>query len=188
MASTAIDTENDMTAGAGSSSTSGSSEGSKAEVPGGHNEESSSLGAIFRTAYATSDPSSSSTLGGPSSISAAASAASGGPRLSNASDLFAPDLEAYFEDSTSQLFADSDHDEDDDDDDDDDVLDHDGRVQALFVDTSSPRSPMTASGSVGVAPGASNFAFATSAGSRSTAASDPYAAFYPSMMSSTPSM
>ena len=62
-----------------------------------------------------------------------------GTRISSTSDLFAPEdiHDVFFEDSSSQLFAESDQD--------DEVDQHHAavvgaeRVQALFVDTSSPR-------------------------------------------------
>ena len=74
-------------------------------------------GAIFQTAYTssiagTSVAARSST--GPSSSAATASATASGPRISNTSDLFAPELyiSEDFEDPTGQLFAD-DSDQDD---------------------------------------------------------------------------
>ena len=84
-------------------------------------------------------------------------------------------MDVFFEDSSSQLFADSDHD--------DEVVDHGPeRVQALFVDTSSPRrSPMP-----GTATGSANVSGFNTSG-RSSSNPDPFV-FYPTpILTSTPS-
>ena len=105
--------------------------------------------------------------------------------------MFAPELDAYFEDPASQLFAD--------DSDQDDEMDHQGphghgHVQALFVDTSSPRrSPMPGTASAN----SSGFSYANSQGhSRAAAAAagtsglqDPFTAYFPApLMTSTASL
>ena len=127
-----------------------------------NNDDSSSLGAIFQTAYTSNSSQSSSNTSRSNPASSATSstnisstpysATASGPRVSNTSDLFAPEMDVFFEDSSSQLFADSDHD--------DEVGHHHGpeHVQALFVDTSSPRrSPMP-----GATPGPSTAGFPSS--------------------------
>lgn len=155
-ASAMIDQEHDSSPEASSNQDS-SQDKPSTSTSGTSDETTPSLGAIFQTAYTSTLPVASGTSGnsgsnssrtasylGPSasaslsSASITASATASGPRISNTSDLFAPELDAYFDDPTSQLFAD--------DSDNDDDIDHGNRgVQALFVDTSSPRrSPMIA--------------------------------------------
>ena len=146
-----------------------------------NNDESApSLGAIFQTAYTSSLPagSSSSSRNPTTSSAAASSATASGPRISNTSDLFAPELDTIYEDPSSQLFADdSDHD-------DQHVLDHGRNLQALFVDTSSPRrSPMPGSSSSGALAG-----YPGLRGAASGLHQDPFAGavFFPSpLMTST---
>ena len=162
-----------------------------------------SLGAIFQTAYTSSqssnpsqsaarsggsnsENSSSSSTPGASLLPNPYSATASGTRISSTSDLFAPEdiHDVFFEDSSSQLFAESDQD--------DEVDQHHAavvgaeRVQALFVDTSSPRrSPMpgsTTSGAV-IPPGFAN----AGPGVGRSSNPDPFV-FYPTpLLTSTPS-
>ena len=161
-----------------------------------------SLGAIFQTAYTSSQSSnpsqsaarsggsnsenSSSSTPGASLLPNPYSATASGTRISSTSDLFAPEdiHDVFFEDSSSQLFAESDQD--------DEVDQHHAavvgaeRVQALFVDTSSPRrSPMpgsTTSGAV-IPPGFAN----AGPGVGRSSNPDPFV-FYPTpLLTSTPS-
>ena len=109
--------------------------------------------------------------------------------MSSTSDLFAPEdiHDVFFEDSSSQLFAESDQD--------DEVDQHHAavvgaeRVQALFVDTSSPRrSPMPGSITSGTVPSSIHPGpgFGNAAGGRSSNP-DPFV-FYPTpLLTSTPS-
>ena len=96
------------------------------------------LNAIITTAF-TSNPASGTNEG------AGASATASGPRLST-SDLFAPNPMDFYEDSPeARLFAESDH---EDEGNGEAELAHPGSrpVEALFIDTSSPRPPLTSSG------------------------------------------
>ena len=173
-----------------------------------------SLGAIFQTAYTSNTPSQSSNpsqsaarSGGSNSENSSSSSTPGasllpnpysatasGPRISSTSDLFAPEdiHDVFFEDSSSQLFAESDQ---------DDEVDHQHhaavvgaeRVQALFVDTSSPRRSPMPPGSVtsggGAVPSSSIHpppGFVANAAARSSNP-DPFV-FYPTpLLTSTPS-
>ena len=177
-------------------------------------DELPSLGAIFQTAYTSnsqsSNPSqnaartgggsnsgnssSSSSTPGASLLPNPYSATASGPRISSTSDLFAPEdiHDVFFEDSSSQLFAESDQD--------DEVDQHHHaavvgaeRVQALFVDTSSPRRSPMPPGSVtsggGAVPSSSIHpppGFVANAAARSSNP-DPFV-FYPTpLLTSTPS-
>ena len=155
-----------------------------------------SLGAIFQTAYTSSTSSASSsrstqsasasTSSTSSSTATASSATAAGPRIS--SEIFAPDLEAYYEDPSSQLFAD--------DSDLEDEVDPgqlvDRGVQALFVDTSSPRrSPMPGSSAAAVASAVADaFSFVNSgpAGASGSRSGDPYSYIPSPLMTSTASL
>ena len=137
-----IDHEDDDPQEGGTSSSSTTTSKPTSSSSSANNDESSSLGAIFQTAY-TSNSSQSSSNTSRANPASLASATASGPRVSNTSDLFAPEMDVFFEDSTSQLFAD---------DDDDEVDHHHGpeHVQALFVDTSSPRRSPTPGATPGV--------------------------------------